>query len=347
MKITVETNSGVFDFECEATDKLLYAGLTRGLTLPYECATGTCGTCRGRIMQGSAHIDWDQAPGFAKLKRDKGDVLMCQARPSSDCLVRVPARVVARSGCGTLPQHRTAHIDALRKLTRDVVLFELALSRPMSFEAGQFVVLEAPEVKGRRAYSMVNFGRDVDRLVFVIKQKAGGAFSDWVFRNDIAGRTVDVFGPLGRATFHPKEGKNILCIAGGSGIAGMLSIIERAAREGYFRDHTGHVFFGVRTLEDGFYLRELRDYAAQTEGRLKVTLALSHEQSPAAVHPEFPHIRLMDGLVADAAHQTMSGRYDNMVGFLAGPPIMVDGALRVLIREARLPPQFVRYDKFS
>ena len=176
MKITVETNSGVFDFECEATDKLLYAGLTRGLTLPYECATGTCGTCRGRIMQGSAHIDWDQAPGFAKLKRDKGDVLMCQARPSSDCLVRVPARVVARSGCGTLPQHQTAHIDALRKLTRDVVHFELALSRPMSFEAGQFVVLEAPEVKGGRAYSMVNFGREVDRLVFVIKQKAGGAF---------------------------------------------------------------------------------------------------------------------------------------------------------------------------
>jgi toluene monooxygenase electron transfer component len=127
----------------------------------------------------------------------------------------------------------------------------------------------------------------------------------------------------------------------------MLSIIERAAREDYFRDHTGHVFFGVRTLEDGFYLRELCDYAAQTEGRLKVTLALSHEQSPAAVHPEFPHIRLMDGLVADAAHQTMSGRYDNMVGFLAGPPIMVDGALRILIREARLPPQFVRYDKFS
>jgi len=56
MKITVETNSGVFDFECGATDKLLYAGLTRGLTLPYECATGTCGTCRGRLVQGSTLI---------------------------------------------------------------------------------------------------------------------------------------------------------------------------------------------------------------------------------------------------------------------------------------------------
>jgi toluene monooxygenase electron transfer component len=347
MKITVETNSGVFDFACGATDKLLYAGLARGLTLPYECATGTCGTCRARIMLGSAHLGWDEAPGFAKLKRDKGDVLMCQARPSSDCVVRVPAKVAPRPQSDALPQHRTANLDVLRKLTPEVIHFELALSRAMRFEAGQFVVLEVPEVKGGRAYSMVNFGHDVDRLIFVIKQKAGGAFSERLFRGDAAGLTVNVFGPLGRATFHPEEDKNLLCIAGGSGIAGMLSIIERAARAGYFRDHTGHVFFGVRTLEDGFYLNELCDYAAQTEGRLEVTLALSHEQAPAAMHPKFPRIRLMHGMVAAAAHKAMNGRYDNMVGFVAGPPVMVDDALRMLIREARLPPQFVRYDKFS
>jgi toluene monooxygenase electron transfer component len=347
MKITVETNSGVFHFECEAGDKLLHAGLARGLTLPYECATGTCGTCRGRIMQGSAHVDWEQAPGFAKLKRDKRDVLMCQTRPGSDCVVRVPARVVARSECDTLPQHRTARIDALHRLTPDVVHFELALSRPMRFEAGQFVLLDVPEVRGGRAYSMVNFGRDLDRLVFAIKQKVGGAFSDWLFRGNGAGRTVNVFGPLGRATFHPEEGKNLLCIAGGSGIAGMLSILERAATEGYFRDHTGHVFFGVRTLEDGFYLSELCDYVARTEGRLEVTLALSHQPASAATHPKFPHIRLMEGMVADAARQAMRGRCDNMVGFVAGPPVMVEDALRMLIREARLPPQFVRYDKFT
>src|SRR5258708_37793337 len=100
---------------------------------------------------------------------------MCQGSPSSNFLVRVPDRVVARPECDTLPQHRTAYIDVLRKLTRDVIHFELALSHPMSFEAGQFVVLEAPEVKGARAYSMVNFGREVDRLVFVIKQKTGGS----------------------------------------------------------------------------------------------------------------------------------------------------------------------------
>ena len=72
MKITVQANSGEFSFECEATERLLYAGLTQGLRLPYECATGTCGTCRGRVVQGSTLVEWDEAPGFARLEARQG-----------------------------------------------------------------------------------------------------------------------------------------------------------------------------------------------------------------------------------------------------------------------------------
>jgi toluene monooxygenase electron transfer component len=55
----------------------------------------------------------------------------------------------------------------------------------------------------------------------------------------------------------------------------------------------------------------------------------------------------MQGMVGEATAQAMAGHYDNVVGFVAGPPPMVDAALRLLIREARLPPQFIRYDKFA
>ena len=107
MKITVQANSGEFSFDCEASERILYAGLTQGLRLPYECATGTCGTCRGRVVSGSTLVEWDEAPGFARLKRAKGDVLMCQARPTSDCVVRVPANLAADPASPTLPLHRT------------------------------------------------------------------------------------------------------------------------------------------------------------------------------------------------------------------------------------------------
>jgi toluene monooxygenase electron transfer component len=347
MKITIQANSGEFSFQCEATERLLYAGLSQGLRLPYECATGTCGTCRGRVVQGSTLVEWDEAPGFARLKRAKGDVLMCQARPTTDCVLRVPANLVSAPDSPTLPLHRRGRIELSRRLVRDVIEIDIALSRPVTFDAGQFVVLEVPGLVGGRAYSMVNFRCDTDRLTFVIKQKPGGGFSDWLFGSDVGGAELNVFGPLGAATFRPEEGRNVLCIAGGSGIAGMLSILERARSENYFRDHSGHVFFGVRTLADGFYLQELSDYVAAAAGKLQVTLALSHEEAPGATHPQFPNIRLAAGMVTEVMTRDMEGRYDGTVTFIAGPTPMVDEALRILIRVARQPATFVRYDKYT
>jgi len=274
-------------------------------------------------------------------------VLMCQARPTSDCVLRVPANLVADPNSPTKPVHRPGRIEQVRRLNHDVIDFDVVLPGPIPFEAGQFVVIEASGIEGGRAYSMVNFSPDSDRLKLVVKQKPGGGFSDWLFGGDVDSSEVKVFGPLGRATFRPEEGRNILCIAGGSGLAGMLSILERARREDYFRNHTGHVFFGVRTLADGFYLQELSDYAAAGHGKLQVTLALSHARAEGEFHPQFPHLRLASGMVTGAMTQAMAGRFDNLVSFVAGPTPMVDEALRLLIKEARQPSLFVRYDKFA
>ena len=347
MKITIESNSGTFDFACEADERMLYSGLVQGLSLPYECATGTCGTCRGRVTSGSAHVEWQDAPGYAKLRREKGDILMCQARPTADCTLRIPAKIAPHAKPETLPAHRTGRIENLRRLVHDVIDFDLVLSAPMTFDAGQFVVLEVPGIAGGRAYSMVNHDRATSTLKLVIKQKPEGKFSDWLFGADVTGRELNVFGPLGRATYDPAEGRNILCIAGGSGIAGMLAIIAHAIRDGALRERTAHVFFGVRTLDDAFYMREFAAFAAAAGANLDVTLALSHAPADTATHPQFPAIRLASGMVTDVAARAMTGRTDNIVAFVAGPPVMVDIALKHLTHEAKIPRAFIRYDKFA
>lgn len=346
MKITIESNSGTFDFACEADERMLYAGLVQGLSLPYECATGTCGTCRGRVTSGSVHVEWEEAPGYAKLRREKGDVLMCQARPTADCTLRIPAKIASHARPETLPAHRTGRIANLRRLVHDVIDFDLVLSRPMTFDAGQFVVLEVPGIAGGRAYSMVNFDRAASTLRLVIKKMPGGQFSDWLFGPDVSGKELKVFGPLGRATYDPAEGKNILCIAGGSGIAGMLAILTHAIGSGALRERTALVFFGVRTLADAFYMSEFAAFAAAA-ANLEVTLALSHASAETPAHPDFPAIRLASGMVTDVAAQAMAGRYDNTVAFVAGPPVMVDIALKHLTHEAKIPRTFIRYDKFA
>ncbi len=300
------------------------------------------------MVSGGVHVEWEGAPGYAKLKRDKGDILMCQARPTADCTLRVPAKLGRHANPETVPAHRTGRIENVRRLVRDVADFDVVLSQPMTFDAGQFAVLEKAGIAGGRAYSMVNFERGTGRLRIVIKELPGGKFSEWLFGgSDPAGTELGVFGPLGAATFRPEERRDVLCIAGGSGIAGMMAIVDRAVQEGYFRERSGRVFFGVRTLADAFYMQELAGFVAAAGGRLEVTLALSHEAAPGETHPQFPGIRLAAGMVGEVANTAVAGQYANTVAFTAGPPVMVDAVLRHLLHEAKMPRAFVRYDKFA
>ena len=138
MEIVIESRAGTCPFTCEPDEKILFAGLRAGLTLPYDCATGTCGMCKARVRSGTVEVIWPEAPALAKLQRDKGDILMCQSRATSDCVLRVPANVVA-SASGPLPRHGSGRVQNVERLTDDVMHFELVLPTPMTFDAGQFV----------------------------------------------------------------------------------------------------------------------------------------------------------------------------------------------------------------
>jgi toluene monooxygenase electron transfer component len=190
---------------------------------------------------------------------------------------------------------------------------------------------------------MCNFERGGRRLDFVVKRKPDGAFSEWLFGADRNGERLEAFGPLGKATFDPSLGKNLLCIAGGSGIAGMMSILARAAEARYFERYRGWLFFGVRTLRDTFFLEELSGYASN----VKVTVALSDENAPATAKQDWPALDFARGLVHEVAKRTMAGSYQDLRAYVAGPPPAVDAAIRVLLLEAKLTTDNIRYDKFS
>src|SRR5438105_5954457 len=141
---------------------------------------------------------------------------------------------------------------------------------------------------GARAYSMVNFDRGAERLSFVVKKKPGGGVSEWLFGADVEGTRLGLFAPLGRATFHPDVNKHVLCIAGGSGLAGMMSILSRACAAEHFAERDGHVFFGVRTARDHFFLDELEAFRRRFPVRLAVTVALSDEAISDALVAAYP-----------------------------------------------------------
>src|ERR1041384_4454494 len=115
MKITVQNKGVEVVFDCDAREAILHAGLRQGLELPYECATGTCGTCRARVVSGDFDMRWKEAPGAARLKPEKGDILMCQTLARSDCVLKVPAEI--RRSAQSAPAVRDGVIRNVRQLT--------------------------------------------------------------------------------------------------------------------------------------------------------------------------------------------------------------------------------------
>jgi toluene monooxygenase electron transfer component len=345
VNIVVTAKGEAHGFECAVGENILYAGLRSGLELPYECGTGTCGTCKARLGSGETVSAWPEAPGYTGLKTD--DILMCQTLPGGDCALEVRNAVTRMPSDACVPGHLGAIIRRRQTLTHDVATLELELERPIDFEAGQFVVMTAPGISGGRAYSMVNYDRPATRLLFVVKAKPGGRFSEWFFGDGVEGTRVHLFGPLGHATFHPDVQKDLLCIAGGSGIAGMMAILSRACQDRHFEAFEGHLFFGVRTARDLFFLDELRAFTTTCPGRMHVTLALSEEDVDAglaAAHPEFAFDR---GFVHAVAGAHMKGKFANVRAYAAGPPPMVSATLRMLLLEGKLKSADIRYDKFS
>lgn len=347
MRIRINARNRGFQYEAAPGERVLYAGLAAGIDLPYECATGTCGTCKAKLVDGTLRDAWPEAPGRKYVKSAQGEYLMCQCVADGDLTLEVAKFVKPIEPGASRVAAGRGSLRAPARLVDDVMAFDVELEEPRDFDAGQFMVLAAPGVEGHRAYSMVNWERGTRRLRFVAKKKPGGGFSEWLFGAARDGADLRVFGPLGKATFAPGLASDLVCIAGGSGIAGMMSILERAAGARYFDNHRGWLFFGVRRLADAFFLEELTEFRRASSDRLAVTVALSDEAVPEEAARRWPALAFEQGFVHEVAGRALKGHYQNIRAYVAGPPPAVDAALRLLLLEGKLTADNIRYDKFS
>ena len=319
---------------------MLYAGLRAGLALPYECATGTCGTCKAAVTAGDTAYLWPDAPGRKYAKAPRNEVLTCQSVALSDVSLEL-FKFADPTSLRFAPQYLRGTIARSKLLAPDIMAVDVRLEEPFSFEAGQFVVFEVDAVEGGRAYSMVNFEPQTRDLEFVIKRLPGGAFTEWLFSHSREGAPVRMFGPLGRATFHPSSAGHVVCIAG------MMSILAHGARERHFSQRDARVFFGVRTAGDAFYFEKLRALACDFPGRVRVTIGLSHEEPSAALRASYPEFEFDTGFIHEVAKRALGSSPADTTVYVAGPPPMVEAALRMLLLELKHSGSDIRYDKFS
>ena len=91
--IVIRTKQAEYRAEPKAGERILYAGLRAGVALPYECASGTCGSCRARVKTGSVTDLWPSAPGKATIKTERQEILMCQCTADGDAEILVPGKL--------------------------------------------------------------------------------------------------------------------------------------------------------------------------------------------------------------------------------------------------------------
>jgi toluene monooxygenase electron transfer component len=346
LNIQVNARNRAYTLDGTSDDKILNLGLSNAIDLPYECGSGTCGTCKARLISGEICDRWPEAPGRKFLKVKKGEFLMCQCAAKTDSVIEVESFVHTMEAGACVPGLMNGRVSSARLLTPDVMSLQITMDQTVDFDAGQFMLVQFPDIEGFRGWSMVNYQRHAKTLDFVIKKKPDGVLSEWLFNNHCEGVEVELYGPLGNATFYSRLARNILCIAGGSGIAGIMSILSRAAQDGYFSQYSGDVFFGVRTMKDAFFLDELSAFRAECGEKLNITIALSDEDVPASALASYSQLGFDKGFVHEVAGRHMEERFQNVRAYLAGPPPLVNGSIGMLLR-ARVTTDNIRYDKFS
>ncbi|QNO27223.1 2Fe-2S iron-sulfur cluster binding domain-containing protein [Sphingopyxis sp. OPL5] len=315
-------------FACHPGQTLLMAGLRAGLNLPYECASGACGSCRCKLIDGEVETLWADAPGLSDRDRRRGGtILMCQSRPMTD--VRIDVRVREPIGIPR-PLSTVATVVSTRPLTPDMMHITLAPADRMAFLPGQFVIVKLDGV-GQRAYSMANVDQGGRQLELIVKVKPGGAVSGAFAHRHLVGDRVSVEGPYGGAYYRRDCERPVVGIAGGSGLAPIWSIAQAAAA-GYRRDV--HLYFGVNGPRDVCFLDEMQRLSTGNS-RVKTHLIV-RDDAPARTRP---------GLVGDAVIEDLSDLTGADV-YMAGPPPMIDAILGRLVTESRIDSDRVFFDRF-
>jgi naphthalene 1,2-dioxygenase ferredoxin reductase component len=311
--------------EVEPGANLLEALRHAQVPMSYSCMAGRCGTCRCRVLAGDA-VDPGGTQRSPPAERD-AYVLACQTFLTEPCTIEIPEpdEIVVHPA-----RILKATVQEVESLAHDVRRVVLKPARPLAFSPGQYVQLQfSPEHV--RPYSMAGLADDAT-LEFHVRVVPGGRVSGYVADDLKPGDTVRVSGPLGSAYLRTKHDGPMLCVAGGTGLAPILSILRGALAQGM--PNPIHLYVGVRSPRDVYGLDWLAEIARRHPAfRLHVVVASGGNPGEQRC-----------GLVTEAIAQDL-GSLEGWRAYLCGSPPMVEAAT-VLVRQKGLEVARIHADAF-
>ncbi|MDK1492603.1 FAD-binding oxidoreductase [Sinorhizobium sp. 7-81] len=322
------------EWNCADGDTIMRSALRAGLGFPYECNVGACGNCRFDLLEGEIEELRSDAPGLSDRDRERGRRLGCQARPLTDCVVKL--RLMAQYESRFPPVRQEAELTEVRDITHDIREFRFRLDKPARFLPGQYALLDLPGVEGSRAYSMANTENEAGEWHFQIRRVPNGAATGKLFDGVAIGDRIGIDGPYGMAYLRTESDRDIVCLAGGSGLSPMISVTRAAAVSPLLAGRRVDFVYGGRTARDicgRDMLAELPGFGSNIH---------YHPVVSGADDDDWDGHR---GFVHELAAKLFSDRLPECEVYFAGPPLMGQAIQKMLI-DLGVPPAQVHFDQF-
>jgi NAD(P)H-flavin reductase/ferredoxin len=304
------------------------AALRSGIPFPHSCRVGGCATCKCKLVGGQVKHLTNASYILSGADLDAGCILACQSVPRSDVRIEV-------DNTATAPAKQTrAKVLSRDRLTHDIVRLRVQLEEALPYRAGQFASIgfdALPNVT--RSYSLASPPTPDGQTEFFIRHVPGGAFSTFAHEGDVVGQHLSVEGPLGDFWLRPGTAP-LLMVAGGSGLAPVLAMLEERLEEGDSRPV--HLYFGARSQADLYEQTSIEQLRARWSAPFSYVPVLSAE-------PEDSSWQGQRGMVADCFDPQISS---NCEAYLCGPPPMVDAALDKLL-DAGVRREHIHADRFT
>lgn len=312
---------------CEADELVCDAAYRAKINIPLDCRDGACGTCKCHCESGSFEMGVHIDDALTEDEAAEGYVLTCQMKPTSDCVVRVPASSAAcKTEVGT-------YGGKMAKIDRDsptTVSFTLKSETPVTFLPGQYVNLQVPGTKETRSFSFSSAPGQTESS-FLIRDVPDGLMSTYMRQKAKIDDFMMFSGPYGSFYLRPVE-RPVLMLAGGTGLAPFLSMLL------WLKDNRTEqpirLAYGVNTNADLVELESLQKLKAALPDFDFFTCVVDTDSG----HPKLGYV---------TSHLSAEDLHDGNVDvYVCGPPPMVEGVRKWMAGVGVTPKNFL-FEKFS
>jgi NAD(P)H-flavin reductase/hemoglobin-like flavoprotein len=181
----------------------------------------------------------------------------------------------ARESAAVQPAWWRGEIVAHERRADDLAVIVVRTDRPYEYEAGQYASIETPyRPRSWRSYSMATAPSPDGLLEFHVRSVGAGWVSGPLVWRATVGDVLRLGAPQGGMRIDKQSRRDVLCVAGGTGLAPIKALIDDMAKWNGSRAVT--LFFGVRRSAELYDMATLHRLAAVNRW-LRVVPVVSEE----------------------------------------------------------------------